>query len=125
MHCISLEVNRLPTAGINLPNSAITKVEDCNSSRESIDVESTQPEDIKCFPNIKTTIPANSDTKPLGSTDILSETSSAIQTSMIKQEDGGQAQVDWSLYHLGDMTLEVWLQTIRKHVLMSLIRHPK
>ena len=117
------EANIFQPTGFNFPDNALTKVEDCNSSRESIDVESTQPEDIKVFPNINTTTHANSDTKPLVPAE-TAESSSAIQTSMIKQEEV-QPEVDWSLYHLGDMTLEMWLQAIRKHVLMSLIRHPK
>lgn len=105
----------------HVPNSIVTKVEDCNSSRESIDVESTQPEDIKQFANVNTPTTASIDSKVKSVTQSLPET--FVQKPTIKYEE--PPPVDWSLYHLGDMTLEVWLQAIRKHVLMSLMRHPK
>ena len=99
------------------PSNVVKKVEDCNSSRESIDVESTQPEDIK--PSSSTTVSnANINTKLLNPADT---SASSLQSTDRTIDD----EVDWSLYHLGDMTLEVWLQAIRKHILMPLMRHPK
>ena len=102
------------------PGNVVKKVEDCNSSRESIDVESTQPEDIK--PSSSTTVSnANNNTKLLNPAD-TSHSSSSLQSTDRTIELN---EVNWSLYHLGDMTLEVWLQAIRKHILMPLMRHPK
>ena len=116
----SVKSNFSPT-NLHVPNSIDTKVEDCNSSRDSIDVESTQPEDIKQFPNSNTPNITSKDSKVKMVTQSLPET--LVQKPTIKYEE--PPPVDWSLYHLGDMTLEIWHKTIRKHVLMSLMRHPK
>ena len=120
------EINSSPPSGRHtLPNSSM-KFEDCNSSKESfaVDVESTQPEDIKPFTDTDK-IDVSSDTKPQNLPQIQSEVISATTSAAIKPDTGQTSEVDWSLYHLGDMTLAVWLQAVRKHVLMPLIRHPR
>ena len=117
-HCTE---SNFSSANLHPSSSVITKVEDCNSSRESIDVETTQPEDIKPFTNTNTLSTASTDSKTTKVAQSLPET--IVQKPTVKYEE--PPPVDWSLYHLGDMTLELWLQTIRKHVLMPLIRHPK
>ena len=99
------------------PSNGLLKMEDCNSSRESItvDVESTQPEDSKQFSShlgsgdTPIRIATNGDRAPQ-------------QMPVIKQEE---ILVDWSSYHLENMALESWLVAIRKHLLMPLIKHPK
>ena len=96
----------------------INKLEDCNSSRESIDVETTQTEDLKPFASINTT-PASTETNLKNFAEPLKEHNS------VKQEEGTSPPIDWSIYHLGDMALDVWLQTVRKHIVLALIRHPK
>ena len=101
----------------------ISQLEDCNSSKDSIDVESTQPEDIKLIKN-ETISTASMDTKVKGSDETTQASSSLVQPANLKEETV-QPEIDWSLYHLGDMTLDVWLQIIRKHVVMALLRHPK
>ena len=58
----SVKSNFSPT-NLHVPNNIDTKVEDCNSSRDSIDVESTQPEDIKQFPNSNTPNITSKDSK--------------------------------------------------------------
>lgn len=102
----------------NFPNNTLNKTEDFNSSRESIDVETTHTEDIKPFSNIHTTTAAATEVK------CFRETPKELN-SAAKKEDGNPSQVDWSAYHLGDMALDVWLQTVRKHIVLALIRHPK
>ena len=125
-HKNNAEINSsLPSGRHNFSNSAM-KLEDCNSSKESIavDVESTQPDDIK--PSTDTDkLDVGSDTKPPNLPQLQSEVISATTSTTIKPDTEQASEVDWSLYHLGDMTLTVWLQAVRKHVLMPLIRHPR
>ena len=104
----------------HFPNNTLHKTEDCNSSRESIDVETTHTEDVKPFSNIATTTAASTEANSKCFRETPKEPNSAV-----KKEDGNPSQVDWSTYHLGDMALDVWLQTVRKHIVLALIRHPK
>ena len=103
----------------HFPNNTINKTEDFNSSRESIDVETTQTEDVKPFANINTTTTASTEAHFKSFAESSKEPNSAF-----KQENENPS-VDWSTYHLGDMALDVWLQTVRKHIVLALIRHPK
>ena len=111
--------NKLPSSERSFSLNNSNKLEDCNSSRESIDVETTQTEDLKPFIN-NSENPASNESNLKSFTDPLKE-----QNSSIKQEEGNSSQIDWSTYHLGDMALDVWLQTVRKHIVLGLIRHPK
>ena len=115
--------DRISTEETKMLGNPISKLEDCNSSKDSIDVESTQPEDIKPVKN-ETNSTASMDTKVKGSVETTQASSSLVQPANLKEETV-QPEIDWSLYHLGDMTLDVWLQIIRKHVVMALLRHPK
>ena len=115
--------DRISTEDTKMLGNPISKLEDCNSSKDSIDVESTQPEDIKPVKN-ETNSTASMDTNVKGSVETTQASSSLVQPANLKEETV-QPEIDWSLYHLGDMTLDVWLQIIRKHVVMALLRHPK
>ena len=115
--------DRISAEDTKMLGDPISKLEDCNSSKDSIDVESTQPEDIKPVKN-ETNSTASMDTKVKGSVETTQASSSLVQPANLKEETV-QPEIDWSLYHLGDMTLDVWLQIIRKHVVMALLRHPK
>jgi len=103
----------------HFPLNSRDKIEDCNSSRESIDVETTLTEDIKPLRNVNTTS-AITEATSKGLADPSNEHSTTV-----KHEEGSSQPVDWSIYHLGDMALDVWLQTVRKHIVVALIRHPK
>ena len=109
--------DRISTEETKMLGNPISKLEDCNSSKDSIDVESTQPEDIKPVKN-ETNSTASMDTKVKGSVETTQASSSLVQPANLKEETV-QPEIDWSLYHLGDMTLDVWLQIIRKHVVMA------
>ena len=115
--------DRISAENTKMLDDPISKLEDCNSSKDSIDVESTQPEDIKPVKN-ETNSTASMDTKVKASVETTHASSSLVQPANLKEETV-QPEIDWSLYHLGDMTLDVWLQIIRKHVVMALLRHPK